>query len=98
MGGQHAPDREAVGIDQAREPCKERWRSAGLLNKRDSTSVGLQFIHQRLKQVGEISPPNTIVIHPFGRYCNANKFAGEIDRCVTLTVANSLLVRAASCS
>ncbi len=24
-------------------------------------------------------PPNTIVLHLYGRYCNANKFAGEVD-------------------
>ena len=28
---------------------------------------------------GEFTPPNAFVLHPYGRYCNANKFAGEID-------------------
>ncbi len=37
------------------------------------------FLHQRLNSVGEIAPANTIVLHPYGRYCNAFKFAGEID-------------------
>jgi hypothetical protein len=37
------------------------------------------FMHQRMHQVGEFSPPNTLVLHPYGRYCNAFKFAGEID-------------------
>lgn len=37
------------------------------------------FLHQRLNSIGEISPDNTIVLHPYGRYCNAFKFAGEID-------------------
>ena len=37
------------------------------------------FMHQRMQQVGEFSPPNTLVLHPYGRYCNAFKFAGEID-------------------
>ncbi len=37
------------------------------------------FMYQRMHQVGEFSPPNTLVLHPYGRYCNAFKFAGEID-------------------
>jgi hypothetical protein len=37
------------------------------------------FLNQRRRQTGQISPPNTIVLHPYGRYCNAFKFAGEMD-------------------
>lgn len=37
------------------------------------------FISQRMTQVGRISPRDTIVLHPYGRYSNAFKFAGEID-------------------
>lgn len=37
------------------------------------------FLTQRLKQLGEYTPDNTVVLHPYGRYCNAFKFAGEID-------------------
>lgn len=39
----------------------------------------IAFLHQRLNNVGEIAPENTIVLHPYGRYCNAFKFAGEVD-------------------
>ncbi|HEX4588543.1 MAG TPA: prolyl oligopeptidase family serine peptidase, partial [Gemmataceae bacterium] len=39
----------------------------------------LSFIQQRETQKGEFTPPDTIVLHPYGRYCNANKFAGEVD-------------------
>jgi hypothetical protein len=28
---------------------------------------------------GIIPAPGTLILHPYGRYCNANKFAGEID-------------------
>lgn len=28
---------------------------------------------------GIIPAPGALILHPFGRYCNANKFAGEID-------------------
>lgn len=37
------------------------------------------FLQQRMKQLGEYTPADTIVLHPYGRYCNAFKFAGEID-------------------
>ena len=39
----------------------------------------VNFLNDRSKNVGAISPANTIVLHPYGRYCNANKLAGEID-------------------
>ncbi len=39
----------------------------------------LSFIDQRLSNPGQFTPPNTIVLHLYGRYCNANKFAGEVD-------------------
>ncbi|MBP90258.1 MAG: hypothetical protein CMJ64_26710 [Planctomycetaceae bacterium] len=37
------------------------------------------FIAGRMKQVGSIRPKDTIVLHPYGRYSNAFKFAGEVD-------------------
>ena len=37
------------------------------------------FINQRMKQVGRIAPKDTIVLHSYGRYSNAFKFAGEVD-------------------
>ncbi len=46
---------------------------------RGETLSEVNFISQRMSQVGPISPADTIVLHPYGRYCNANKFAGEID-------------------
>ena len=39
----------------------------------------LNFINGRQTSPGEFAPRNTFVVHPYGRYCNANKFAGEID-------------------
>jgi len=39
----------------------------------------LDFIQQRLKSKGEFSPQGAIVLHLYGRYCCANKFAGEVD-------------------
>ncbi|MFO0967377.1 MAG: prolyl oligopeptidase family serine peptidase [Gemmataceae bacterium] len=39
----------------------------------------LSFIDGRQKSPGQFTPPDTFVLHPYGRYCNANHFAGEID-------------------
>jgi len=46
---------------------------------RGETLSELNFIHQRLQNKGEYTPAGTFVLHPYGRYCNANKFAGEVD-------------------
>ncbi|MCA9130228.1 MAG: prolyl oligopeptidase family serine peptidase [Planctomycetales bacterium] len=37
------------------------------------------FLEQRMDRIGEYAPDDTIVLHPYGRYSNAFKFAGEID-------------------
>jgi hypothetical protein len=39
----------------------------------------INFLRDREKNAGTFSPPDTIVLHPYGRYCNANKLAGEVD-------------------
>ena len=39
----------------------------------------LSFIDGRQKSAGEFVPPNAFVLHLYGRYCCANKFAGESD-------------------
>lgn len=46
---------------------------------RDEKLSELNFISQRMRNAGEFTPANTFVLHLYGRYCNANKFAGEID-------------------
>jgi dienelactone hydrolase len=46
---------------------------------RGETLSELNFIRDRMHSVGQIRPAETIVLHPYGRYCNAFKFAGEVD-------------------
>ena len=46
---------------------------------RGETLSELDFINGRQKSVGEFAPPNAFVLHLYGRYCNANRFAGETD-------------------
>jgi hypothetical protein len=62
---------------QPKSPYKHRldlwWHGRG------ETLSELNFINQRQRSPGEFTPPHAFVLHPYGRYCNANKFAGEID-------------------
>jgi pimeloyl-ACP methyl ester carboxylesterase len=46
---------------------------------RGETLSEVNFIDQRQRSPGEFTPKHAFVLHPYGRYCNANKFAGEID-------------------
>ncbi len=46
---------------------------------RGDTLSELSFIAGRMKSPGEFATDANIVIHPYGRYCNATKFAGEVD-------------------
>jgi dienelactone hydrolase len=49
------------------------------LHGRGDKVTDLHFIQQRQTNRGQIAPADAIVLHPFGRYCNAFKFAGETD-------------------
>jgi len=51
------------------------------LHGRGDTATDLNFVYSRLmaKKPGQFQPAGTIVIHPFGRYCNGWKSAGETD-------------------
>lgn len=46
---------------------------------RGETLSEVNFIWDRLKNAGQYTPDHTIVLHPYGRYSNAFKFAGEVD-------------------
>ncbi len=46
---------------------------------RGETLSELGFLDQRRKTPGQIAPKGALVLHAYGRYCCANKFAGEID-------------------
>jgi hypothetical protein len=56
-----------------------RFRLDAWFHGRGETLSELNFIAQRTRSAGEFVPPNAFVLHLYGRYCNANKFAGEID-------------------
>ena len=56
-----------------------RFRLDVWCHGRGETLSEVNFLHDRQRSPGEFSPPHAFVLHPYGRYCNANKFAGEID-------------------
>ncbi len=39
----------------------------------------LAFVNDRSRNKGEFAPANAFVLHPYGRYCNGSRFAGETD-------------------
>ncbi|MEZ0387193.1 MAG: prolyl oligopeptidase family serine peptidase, partial [Verrucomicrobium sp.] len=50
------------------------------LHGRGDTATDIHFIASRMKSKGgEFKPKDAIVVHPFGRFCNGYKSAGETD-------------------
>ena len=67
---------------------KSRYRLDLWFHGRGERTSETLFIAQRMKQVGRVAPRDTIVLHPYGRYSNAFKFAGEVDVLEALEHAN----------
>ena len=49
------------------------------LHGRNDKLSELAFLADRTARPGEFAPPKTLVLQPYGRFCNAYKFAGETD-------------------
>src|SRR5688572_11812039 len=58
---------------------ERKFRLDVWLHGRDNLLTELKFMTDRQRSYGEFTPPDTIVLHPYGRFCNAFKFAGEVD-------------------
>ena len=56
-----------------------RWRLDAWFHGRGETLSEVNFLTDRETRNGEFTPRDTIVLHLYGRFCNANKFAGEVD-------------------
>ena len=59
--------------------AKQASRLDVWLHGRGDTKTEIPFLMERLTKTGQYTPDQTIVLHPFGRHCNAFKFAGEVD-------------------
>jgi Prolyl oligopeptidase family len=56
-----------------------RWRLDAWFHGRNETLGEVNFLADREKNVGEWSPRDAFVLHLYGRFCNASRFAGEVD-------------------
>jgi hypothetical protein len=46
---------------------------------RNEKRTELAFISERETSAGQLILDDAIILHPYGRFCNATKFAGEVD-------------------
>ena len=76
-------------IPTSYRPAERAYRCDVWCRGRSEKAVELQFLHGRMKSVGEIAPVDTIVVHPMGRYCNGNKLVGEVDTLEALAAAQN---------
>lgn len=69
---------EGLDVSKARAKDLPLWI---WLHGRGDTATDLPFVYSRLmaKKPGQFTPAGTLVVHPFGRYCNGWKSAGETD-------------------
>ncbi|MBX7166613.1 MAG: prolyl oligopeptidase family serine peptidase [Pirellulales bacterium] len=67
-----------IVIPPGYDPASERAHRLDFwCHGRGETLSELNFIAD--SSPGQFTPPDAFVVHLYGRYCNANKFAGEID-------------------
>ena len=70
---------QPYGLVIPASPNRGRKRLDIWFHGRGERTSEVGFIHQRMHRAGEYTPKDTIVLHPYGRYSNAFKFAGEVD-------------------
>lgn len=56
-----------------------RWRLDFWFHGRGEQLSELAFVTDRTRNRGEFASTNAFVLHPYGRYCNGSRFAGETD-------------------
>jgi pimeloyl-ACP methyl ester carboxylesterase len=56
-----------------------KWRVDAWFHGRSEVLTEVNFLWERQRNAGQFTPADTIVLHLYGRYCNANKMAGEVD-------------------
>lgn len=61
-----------------RDPARPR-RLDVWFHGRGEKLTELAFLAERSTRPGEFTPADALVLHPYGRYCNGSRFAGETD-------------------
>lgn len=76
-----SPQPYAVEVPEGLETGKRANPMWIWLHGRGDTATDLHFIAGKLGSTkpGQFQPKGTIIVHPFGRYCNGWKSAGETD-------------------
>lgn len=65
---------QSYHIDGRRQHRLDLW-----FHGRGETLSEVKFLAQRMRSPGQFTPEDAFVLHPYGRYSNAFKFAGEVD-------------------
>ncbi|HTE17936.1 MAG TPA: prolyl oligopeptidase family serine peptidase, partial [Armatimonadota bacterium] len=65
--------------ETAAAPSAHRFRLDTWFHGRGETLSEVNFITDVQRSGGPFVRPDTFVLQPYGRYCNANKLAGEVD-------------------
>lgn len=65
---------ETASFNGTRKHRMDIW-----LHGRGEKLSELNFINGAQSSKGQFAPADTFVLHPYGRYCNAFKMAGEVD-------------------
>ncbi len=73
---------ESYLFDSSRPIAADLW-----FHGRGETLSEVNFLNQRQANAGVFKPESAIMVHPYGRYSNANKFAGEVDALEALAAA-----------
>jgi hypothetical protein len=67
-------------VPKGYDPDRDRpYRLDVWLHGRMEAKTELRFMDERMRSAGEFTPRGAFVLHPFGRYSNAFKLAGEVD-------------------
>ena len=67
-------------VPESWSPAAARsWRLDAWFHGRSETLTEVNFLWERERSKGQFTPADTIVVHLYGRFCNANKMAGEVD-------------------
>ena len=75
MSPRHSVSTNAALRAEGTEPGMLAWTLCRELEQ----LTELSFLDGRRKSLGDFAPDNVFVLHPYGRFCNANHVAGETD-------------------
>ncbi|WP_168564639.1 prolyl oligopeptidase family serine peptidase [Crateriforma spongiae] len=80
-----------AGFLDAADSQQDGHRMDVWLHGRGDTKTEIPFLIERMDKPGQALPRDAFVLHPFGRHCNAFKFAGETDVYEAIEAAERLV-------